>query len=173
MAASGRTPANGCDGAGMSGEHRIALEMLSLLGGERVLDVACGTGSFTRSVARRRRRRGVSVWTRRGRCWRAQCRRPTPTMSSTCRGTPARCRSATAASMRSAASPRSGLIAGAAAGRRGSAGPGRGLLTGAGATTRPAGPRRGHVDARQRRYPHTPAQLRTDNGARTPTLVIP
>jgi len=42
----------GAMGPGMSGEYRIALEMLSLSGGERVLDVACGTGSFTRSFAR-------------------------------------------------------------------------------------------------------------------------
>ena len=42
----------GAMGPGMRGEHRIALEMLSLSGGERVLDVACGTGGFTRSFAR-------------------------------------------------------------------------------------------------------------------------
>jgi SAM-dependent methyltransferase len=42
----------GAMGPGMRGEHRIALEMLSLSGGERVLDVACGTGDFTRSFAR-------------------------------------------------------------------------------------------------------------------------
>jgi SAM-dependent methyltransferase len=42
----------GAMGPGMRGEHRIALEMLSLSGGERVLDVACGTGNFTRSFAR-------------------------------------------------------------------------------------------------------------------------
>jgi SAM-dependent methyltransferase len=32
-------------------EHRIAYAMLSLSGGERVLDLACGTGDFTRSFA--------------------------------------------------------------------------------------------------------------------------
>ncbi len=42
----------GAMGPGMRGEHRIALEMLSLSGGEQVLDVACGTGSFTRRFAR-------------------------------------------------------------------------------------------------------------------------
>ncbi len=42
----------GATGPGMRGEHRIALEMLSLSGGERVLDVACGTGNFTRRFAR-------------------------------------------------------------------------------------------------------------------------
>jgi SAM-dependent methyltransferase len=36
---------------GMRGEHRIALGMLSLTGGERVLDVACGPGNFTRGFA--------------------------------------------------------------------------------------------------------------------------
>jgi SAM-dependent methyltransferase len=42
----------GVMGPGMRGEHRIVLEMLSLSGGERVLDVACGTGNFTRRFAR-------------------------------------------------------------------------------------------------------------------------
>jgi SAM-dependent methyltransferase len=42
----------GAMGPGMRGEHRIALEMLSISGGERVLDVGCGTGNFTRSFAR-------------------------------------------------------------------------------------------------------------------------
>lgn len=37
---------------GTRGEHRIALEMLSLAGGERVLDVGCGPGNFSRSFAR-------------------------------------------------------------------------------------------------------------------------
>lgn len=41
----------GAMGPGMRGEHRIALQMLSLSGGERVLDVACGTGGFTRTFA--------------------------------------------------------------------------------------------------------------------------
>jgi SAM-dependent methyltransferase len=41
----------GTAGPGMRDEHRIALEMLELSGGERVLDLACGTGSFTRSFA--------------------------------------------------------------------------------------------------------------------------
>jgi SAM-dependent methyltransferase len=39
-------------GPGTRGEHRIALGMLSLTGGERVLDVACGPGNFTRGFAR-------------------------------------------------------------------------------------------------------------------------
>jgi len=42
----------GARGPGMRGEHQIALQMLSLSGGERVLDMACGTGNFTRSFAR-------------------------------------------------------------------------------------------------------------------------
>ena len=45
--------------------------------------------------------------------------------------------------------------AGLAAGRRGAV-PGRGLLIGAGGITRPDCPRRGHGDARQRRYPAHP-----------------
>jgi SAM-dependent methyltransferase len=42
----------GAMGPGMRGEHEIALEMLALAGGERVLDVACGTGAFTTDFAR-------------------------------------------------------------------------------------------------------------------------
>jgi len=42
----------GAMGPGMGGEHRIALGMLSLSGGEQVLDVGCGTGNFTRTFAR-------------------------------------------------------------------------------------------------------------------------
>ena len=41
----------GHTGPGMGGERRIALRMLSLTGGERVLDVACGPGNFTRGFA--------------------------------------------------------------------------------------------------------------------------
>src|SRR3954469_14626874 len=41
----------GAMGPGMRGEHRIALEMLRLSAGDRVLDVACGTGAFTREFA--------------------------------------------------------------------------------------------------------------------------
>ncbi len=40
---------------GMTGpgaEHRIALEMLSISAGDRVLDVACGPGNFSRDFAR-------------------------------------------------------------------------------------------------------------------------
>ena len=42
----------GLMGPGMRGEHRIALEMLSLSAGDKVLDVACGPGNFTREFAR-------------------------------------------------------------------------------------------------------------------------
>jgi SAM-dependent methyltransferase len=42
----------GPKGPGAWGEHRIALEALSLQGSERVLDVGCGPGNFTRSFAR-------------------------------------------------------------------------------------------------------------------------
>jgi SAM-dependent methyltransferase len=42
----------GAMGPGMEGEHRIALEMLALQRADRVLDVACGPGNFTREFAR-------------------------------------------------------------------------------------------------------------------------
>ncbi len=42
----------GVAGPGMRGEHRIALDMLALSRGDRVLDVACGPGNFTRDFAR-------------------------------------------------------------------------------------------------------------------------
>src|SRR3954468_10819609 len=42
----------GAMGPGMRGEHEIALEMLDLQPSDRVLDVACGPGNFTRSFAR-------------------------------------------------------------------------------------------------------------------------
>jgi SAM-dependent methyltransferase len=42
----------GAMGPGMRGEHRIALEMLALEPADRVLDVACGPGNFTRAFAR-------------------------------------------------------------------------------------------------------------------------
>src|SRR3954454_6588626 len=37
---------------GRRGEHEIALELLAIGPGDRVLDVACGPGNFTRSFAR-------------------------------------------------------------------------------------------------------------------------
>lgn len=37
---------------GTAGEHRIALEMLDISPGDRVLDVGCGPGNFTRDFAR-------------------------------------------------------------------------------------------------------------------------
>jgi SAM-dependent methyltransferase len=42
----------GAMGPGMRGEHRIALDMLALKRDDRVLDVACGPGNFTRAFAR-------------------------------------------------------------------------------------------------------------------------
>ncbi|HEU0023227.1 MAG TPA: methyltransferase domain-containing protein [Thermoleophilaceae bacterium] len=41
----------GVTGPGMRGERRIASEMLALSPGDRVLDVACGPGNFTREFA--------------------------------------------------------------------------------------------------------------------------
>jgi SAM-dependent methyltransferase len=41
----------GVTAPGMRGEHRAALGMLALSGGERVLDVGCGPGNFTRRFA--------------------------------------------------------------------------------------------------------------------------
>jgi SAM-dependent methyltransferase len=42
----------GVTGPGAEDERRIALEMLSISPGDRVLDVACGPGNFTRDFAR-------------------------------------------------------------------------------------------------------------------------
>jgi SAM-dependent methyltransferase len=42
----------GLGGPGTEEEHRMALEMLSISPGDRVLDVACGPGNFTRDFAR-------------------------------------------------------------------------------------------------------------------------
>jgi SAM-dependent methyltransferase len=41
----------GLTGPGTEGEHRMALAMLSIDPGDRVLDVACGPGNFTRDFA--------------------------------------------------------------------------------------------------------------------------
>ena len=42
----------GATGPGMPGEYRIARKMLAPTAGERVLDVGCGPGNFTRNFAR-------------------------------------------------------------------------------------------------------------------------
>jgi ubiquinone/menaquinone biosynthesis C-methylase UbiE len=42
----------GLTGPGTAEEHRMALEMLSIEPGDRVLDVACGPGNFSRDFAR-------------------------------------------------------------------------------------------------------------------------
>jgi SAM-dependent methyltransferase len=42
----------GATGPGTRGEQRIALAMLALKGDERILDVGCGPGNFTRTFAR-------------------------------------------------------------------------------------------------------------------------
>ena len=53
--------AKGPLGPGMAGERRIAQQLLELGPGEHVLDVACGTGGFTRDLALRVGREGLSV----------------------------------------------------------------------------------------------------------------
>jgi len=42
----------GAIGPGTAGEHRMALEMLDISPGDRVLDVGCGPGNFTRDFAK-------------------------------------------------------------------------------------------------------------------------
>jgi SAM-dependent methyltransferase len=53
--------AKGALGPGMADERRIAARMLELKPGERVLDVACGTGAFTRHFGRLVGRDGLAV----------------------------------------------------------------------------------------------------------------
>jgi SAM-dependent methyltransferase len=53
--------AKGVLGPGMAGERRIALELLELGPGDRVLDVACGTGAFTRAFGASVGPEGLSV----------------------------------------------------------------------------------------------------------------
>lgn len=53
--------AKGPLGPGMAGERRIAQELLELAPGERALDIACGTGAFTRDFGLRVGRDGLAV----------------------------------------------------------------------------------------------------------------
>lgn len=53
--------AKGAFGPGMAGERRIAQELLGLRLGDRALDVACGTGAFTRDLGLRVGFEGLSV----------------------------------------------------------------------------------------------------------------
>jgi SAM-dependent methyltransferase len=53
--------AKGPLGPDMAGEHRIAHELLDLVPGDGVLDVACGTGNFTRDFARAVGEDGLAV----------------------------------------------------------------------------------------------------------------
>jgi SAM-dependent methyltransferase len=53
--------AKGLRGPSMSEEHRIAARLLGLTRGNVVLDVACGTGAFTRSFARVVGPEGLSI----------------------------------------------------------------------------------------------------------------
>ena len=51
----------GVRGPGMADEHRIARALLELDAGDAVLDVACGTGNFTRGFARAVGPEGLAV----------------------------------------------------------------------------------------------------------------
>ena len=53
--------AKGVLGPSMEDEHRIARELLELHAGDGVLDVACGTGNFTRRFARAVGPQGLAV----------------------------------------------------------------------------------------------------------------
>jgi SAM-dependent methyltransferase len=53
--------AKGPLGPGMAGERRIAQELLALEAGGRALDIACGTGAFTRDFGMRVGRGGLAV----------------------------------------------------------------------------------------------------------------
>jgi SAM-dependent methyltransferase len=53
--------AKGRHGPSMSEEHRIATDLLGLRPGHVVLDVACGTGAFTRGFARKVGPEGLSI----------------------------------------------------------------------------------------------------------------
>ncbi len=53
--------AKGVLGPNMAGERRIAQELLELRPGDRALDVACGTGAFTRDFGLRVGRDGLAV----------------------------------------------------------------------------------------------------------------
>jgi ubiquinone/menaquinone biosynthesis C-methylase UbiE len=53
--------AKGALGPGMADEHRIARLLLGLSPGDVVLDVACGTGNFSRDFARTAGERGLVV----------------------------------------------------------------------------------------------------------------
>lgn len=53
--------AKGPFGPSMAGEHRLARQLLRLKSGGVVLDVACGTGGFTRAFGKVVGRRGLSI----------------------------------------------------------------------------------------------------------------
>jgi SAM-dependent methyltransferase len=53
--------AKGPRGPSMSEEHRIAADLLELAAGDVVLDVACGTGAFTRGFAGTVGREGLAI----------------------------------------------------------------------------------------------------------------
>ena len=101
--------AKGVLGPGMAEEHRIARLLLGLSPGDGVLDVACGTGNFTRDFARSVGGEGLR-WasTCPRRCSSARCAtqrtRACPSARRSCAATPPSCRFATRASTACAAS---------------------------------------------------------------------
>ena len=100
--------AKGVFGPGMAEERRIARLLLGLVPGDGVLDIACGTGNFTRDFARTVGSRvSSSASTPRPRCSRARSTTPAAWSRSRTSGATRRAsRSATRASTPSAASPR-------------------------------------------------------------------
>jgi SAM-dependent methyltransferase len=68
----------GALGPSMAGERRIALEMLEIAPGDRVLDVACGPGNFTRAFAGAAGEEGVVVGLDASRTMLAQAARERP-----------------------------------------------------------------------------------------------
>ena len=101
--------AKGVFGPGMPDEHRIARLLLGLSPGDGVLDVACGTGNFTRDFARSVGADGLAVGIDVSETMLTRAVEDTAEAGSSRRptsaATPRSCRSSSAASTPSAASP--------------------------------------------------------------------